>query len=72
VREIVAGHGPITAYEIVPLLQGEPITALNASWWLPETLCHLRHLELGGELERDGGEPERWNASSSKVAAAVL
>jgi glyoxylase-like metal-dependent hydrolase (beta-lactamase superfamily II) len=71
VLEIVRERGPVTAYDIVPLLHGEPITAHNASWWLPETLCHLRHLELGGELERDGGEPERWNASSSKAAAAL-
>jgi glyoxylase-like metal-dependent hydrolase (beta-lactamase superfamily II) len=60
VREIVAEHGPITAYEIAPLLYGEPITVLNASWRLPETLCHLRHMELLGALRRDGGEPERW------------
>ena len=60
VREIVCAHGPITAYEVVPLLYGEPITSSNASWWLPETLCHLRHLEVTGALRRDGGEPERW------------
>ena len=40
--------GPITAYDIVPLLYGEPITTLNAGWWLPETLCYLRHLEVDG------------------------
>jgi glyoxylase-like metal-dependent hydrolase (beta-lactamase superfamily II) len=60
VREIVVGHGPITAYDVVPLLYGEPITQLNASWWLPETLCHLRHLELSGALAKAGGEPECW------------
>ena len=60
VREMVGEHGPITAYDVVPLLYGEPITQLNASWWLPETLCYLGHLELAGELRRDGGEPERW------------
>ncbi len=65
VREIVAEHGPITAYEVVPLLHGEPITQLNASWWLPETLCYLGHLELAGALSRDRGEPERWVASRS-------
>ncbi|MEA2190907.1 MAG: hypothetical protein QOI73_1028 [Solirubrobacteraceae bacterium] len=65
VREIVAGRGPITAYEIVPLLQGEPITTLNASWWLPETLCYLRHLEVAGALRRDDGDPERWQATGT-------
>jgi glyoxylase-like metal-dependent hydrolase (beta-lactamase superfamily II) len=60
VEEVVAERGPITAYEIVPLLYGEPMTALNASWWLPETLCYLRHLGLTGVLAPDGGEPERW------------
>ena len=59
-REIVAEHGPITAYEVVPLLYGEPITQHNASWWLPETLCHLHHLELAGELAREETEPQRW------------
>jgi glyoxylase-like metal-dependent hydrolase (beta-lactamase superfamily II) len=61
-RRIAAERGPITAYDVVPLLQGAPITAQNASWWLPETLCYLRHLELTGALRRDGGDPERWSA----------
>ena len=34
----VAEHGPITAYDIVPLLHGEALTQLTAGWWLPETL----------------------------------
>jgi glyoxylase-like metal-dependent hydrolase (beta-lactamase superfamily II) len=59
-REIVAEHGPVTAYDVAPLLFGEPLTAGNAAWRLPETLCHLRHLEVTGLLARDGGEPERW------------
>jgi glyoxylase-like metal-dependent hydrolase (beta-lactamase superfamily II) len=62
VREIVAEHGPMTAYDAVPLLYGEPITQHNASWWLPETLCYLHHLELAGELAREDGEPQRWVA----------
>ena len=70
VREVVEEQGPITAYDIVPQLYGEPITKLNAGWWLPETLCHLRHLKVTGMLERvvveagAGGEPERWRASA--------
>jgi glyoxylase-like metal-dependent hydrolase (beta-lactamase superfamily II) len=70
VREIVAEHGPITAYDVVPLLYGEPITPLNASWWLPETLCHLRHLEVTGAVRRDGGEPERWEPACEGARAA--
>jgi glyoxylase-like metal-dependent hydrolase (beta-lactamase superfamily II) len=60
VQEIVAQDGPVTAYDIVPQLYGEPITQANAGWWLPETLCHLGHLELSGTLAKEGGEPERW------------
>jgi len=60
VREIVTSDGPITAYEIVPQLYGEPITPRNSSWRLQETLCHLRRLEVLGALRRDGEEPERW------------
>lgn len=59
-RSIVAAGAPITAYDVAPLLFGEVLTALNAGWRLPETLCHLRHLEVSGVLERDGGDPERW------------
>ncbi len=66
VREVVAERGPITAYDVVPLLYGEPITKFNASWWLPETLCYLRHLEVTGAAARDGGEPERWSASAAR------
>ena len=65
VRAVVQEHGPITAYDVVPLLYGEPITKLNASWWLPETLCYLHHLELARELRRCAGEPERWVVARS-------
>jgi glyoxylase-like metal-dependent hydrolase (beta-lactamase superfamily II) len=60
VSEAVAEHGPITAYDIVPLLHGQELTQLTAGWWLPETLAYLRHLEITGRLRPDGGEPERW------------
>ncbi|HTN25657.1 MAG TPA: MBL fold metallo-hydrolase [Solirubrobacteraceae bacterium] len=60
VRAAVAEHGPITAYDVVPLLHGEPLTQLTAGWWLPETLCYLQHLEVLGVVARDGGDPERW------------
>ena len=60
VRRAVAEHGPITAYDIVPLVHGEQLSQVTAGWWLAETLCYLRHLEVTGEARRDGGDPERW------------
>jgi hypothetical protein len=54
-------EGPLTAVEITPLVYGEPLTQYNASWWLSETLCYLRHLELGGRVAREpDGSAERW------------
>jgi glyoxylase-like metal-dependent hydrolase (beta-lactamase superfamily II) len=63
VRGAVASRGPITAYDVVPLLHGEPLSQLTAGWWLPETLCYLRHLEVVGDVQRVGGDPERWAAA---------
>jgi glyoxylase-like metal-dependent hydrolase (beta-lactamase superfamily II) len=63
VRRAVAGHGPITAYDVVPLLHGEPLSQLTAGWWLPETLCYLRRLEVLGLVVLVGGDPERWAAA---------
>jgi len=60
VRLAVAEHGPISAYDIVPRLHGEPLSQLTAGWWLPETLCYLRHLEALGAVAPDGGELELW------------
>jgi glyoxylase-like metal-dependent hydrolase (beta-lactamase superfamily II) len=55
----------LTAFDAVPQVYGEAITPLNANWWLSETLCYLRHLEVLGRAERVGGgdgRPERWRA----------
>jgi len=61
VRAAVAERGPITAYDIVPLLYGEGLTQLTAGWWLPETLCYLRHLAVTGVVTASQeGETERW------------
>jgi glyoxylase-like metal-dependent hydrolase (beta-lactamase superfamily II) len=62
VLDVVAADGPVTAYDAVPRVYGEPVTALNANWWISETLCYLRHLEVGGRLGRTTGEDgvERW------------
>jgi glyoxylase-like metal-dependent hydrolase (beta-lactamase superfamily II) len=54
---------PRTALQVSPSVYGEPLTPLNASWLLPQTLCYLRHLELAGRVAREpgeGGEPEHW------------
>jgi glyoxylase-like metal-dependent hydrolase (beta-lactamase superfamily II) len=62
----VIASGPITAFDAVPLVYEQPMTPLNANWWLSETLCYLRHLEVTGRGRRvDGGDgaPERWAAA---------
>ena len=57
----VAEHGTITAYDVVALLHGEELTQLTAGWWLPETLCYLRHLAVTGVVvAAEEGETERW------------
>ena len=66
VRAAVAEHGPITAYDIVPLLFGEPLTHVTAGWWLPETLCYLTHLAATGVVvSSQEGETERWTLGSA-------
>ncbi len=61
VRAAVAEHGPIAAYDVVALLHGQELTQLTAGWWLPETLCYLRHLAVTGLVasSKEGGT-ERW------------
>jgi glyoxylase-like metal-dependent hydrolase (beta-lactamase superfamily II) len=52
-----------TAVEVAPVVHGEPLTEGNASWFLQETLCYLKHLETQGRArpEPDGGTV-RWTA----------
>jgi glyoxylase-like metal-dependent hydrolase (beta-lactamase superfamily II) len=60
--DVLDEHGPITVFDAIPHAYGEPVTPLNANWWINETLCYLTHLERVGRAERipgDGG-PERW------------
>jgi glyoxylase-like metal-dependent hydrolase (beta-lactamase superfamily II) len=55
---------PRTAVEIAPSIYGEPLGVHNASWFLGQTLCYLRHLELAGGVRREpAGEVDRWVAS---------
>jgi glyoxylase-like metal-dependent hydrolase (beta-lactamase superfamily II) len=64
VEEVIRAEPGITAYEAIPKVYGAEITALNANWWLSETLSYLRHLEVTGRLERIDGTPERWAVAS--------
>lgn len=54
----------LTAFEIVPIVYGEPLTAMTANWRLSETLCYLTHLAATARAEPVGeatpGEPQRW------------
>jgi glyoxylase-like metal-dependent hydrolase (beta-lactamase superfamily II) len=61
VREVISnGAGPLTAFEAVPLVYGQPVTPMTANWWLSETLAYLTHLEREGRARRIPGQPERW------------
>jgi glyoxylase-like metal-dependent hydrolase (beta-lactamase superfamily II) len=68
VREVLSrnGSGPLTAFDVVPQVYGEPVTPMNANWWLSETLSYLTHLEAIGEAERTDDEPQRWSLASSR------
>ena len=52
--------GPATAVEISPSVYGEGLNPTNAGWLLAQTLCYLRHLELGGQVV---AEEERWRVA---------
>jgi len=62
--EVVTKDGPITVFDAVPYVYGEPVTPLNANWWISETLAYLTHLEQLGQVQRipgrEGG-PEQWS-----------
>lgn len=52
--------GPVTAVELVPAVFGEPLSAVTR-WHLTETLCYLRHLEVGGRaVPEPDGAVDRW------------
>jgi len=56
---------PLTAVQIVPHVYEEELSVRNASWFLAQTLCYLRHLEAGRRVrgERDdSGVTDRWRA----------
>ena len=53
---------PRSAFEIVPHVYGQELSALNAHWLLSKVLCYLEHLQVAGRVRRIPGEPERWAA----------
>ncbi|MSW84736.1 MAG: MBL fold metallo-hydrolase [Actinobacteria bacterium] len=60
---MLATADPVTVFEAIPLVYGPEITRENAGWWLNETLCYLRHLELAGVaacLRDDPSQAARW------------
>jgi glyoxylase-like metal-dependent hydrolase (beta-lactamase superfamily II) len=59
-EDVLRRDGPLTAYDAVPRVYGEALTPLSTHWWLSETLCYLRHLQVAGRVEGDGASPERW------------
>jgi glyoxylase-like metal-dependent hydrolase (beta-lactamase superfamily II) len=63
-EDVLRSDGPLTAFEAVPRVYGEALTAMNANWWLSETLCYLRHLQVAGRVDGDGARPERWSAAA--------
>lgn len=66
VLDVATFDGPITAFDAVPRVYGEPVTAMTASWWISETLSYLRHLEVQGEVAREQGPDgvELWAAAA--------
>lgn len=58
--------GPLSAFEVAPRVHGEQLTPMTAAWWLTETLCYLTHLEAGGRVRREPGEPERWALTATR------
>jgi len=54
--------GPLTAFDLVPHVYGNPLAPQNAHWLLSKILAYLTHLEAEGKVERIAGEPERWAA----------
>jgi glyoxylase-like metal-dependent hydrolase (beta-lactamase superfamily II) len=63
-EEALRSDGPLTAFEALPRVYTEPLTPMNANWWLSETLCYLRHLQVAGRVAGDGASPQRWRAAA--------
>jgi glyoxylase-like metal-dependent hydrolase (beta-lactamase superfamily II) len=53
---------PLSAFDVVPHVYGDALSEQNAHWLLSKILAYLTHLQATGQLQRLGGEPERWTA----------
>ncbi len=72
VIDALAQDQPMTAFEVVQSVHGDELTAINANWWLSETLCYLRHLEVTDRAQRSEGDeerPELWELTGSLHAS---
>ena len=63
VREALTGTVR-TAYELATSLFPNLRSPHEERFAIAETLAHLRHLELRGQVLRDGAKPVRWRLSS--------
>jgi glyoxylase-like metal-dependent hydrolase (beta-lactamase superfamily II) len=63
-EQLLRADGPMTAFDAVPRLYDGELTPMNTTWWLGETLCYLRHLQVSGRVVGDGASPERWSVSA--------
>jgi glyoxylase-like metal-dependent hydrolase (beta-lactamase superfamily II) len=61
-EQVLRDSGPISAFDAVAGVHDEAVTPATATWWLTETLCYLRHLEVTGAAQRIEGDPEHWAA----------
>ena len=62
-EQVLRDSGPISAFDAVAGVHDEAATPATATWWLTETLCYLRHLEVTGAAQRIEGDPEHWAAA---------
>jgi glyoxylase-like metal-dependent hydrolase (beta-lactamase superfamily II) len=56
------GGRPLTAVELIPDVYGQEPGQSNSPWRLQETLCYLRHLEVGEQITSEDGAQgaRRW------------
>lgn len=55
------GEEPQLAVAVAAAVRGQPLSEGNASWFLQETLCYLRHLEMEGQVVREpDGDTVGW------------
>lgn len=60
VTQVLADHGPITAFDVLPRAYDVETAQRHPAWLLTEVFALLRHLEVTGVAAPDGSEPRRW------------